>query len=74
LGAKFAKENDFALIEFKPDWKRYGKAVGIIRNHDSINACTHCIVFWDGKSRGAKHDIELCEEQNMTRVVVTFQA
>jgi len=72
LGARFAEENDIPLVEFKPDWKKYGRKAGFLRNVDIINECTHCIAFWDGDSHGTKHDIDLCEKQGKPCRVVIF--
>ena len=39
------------LEEFIPNWKKYGRSAGIIRNGDIIKASNLVIAFWDGKSR-----------------------
>lgn len=72
LGARYAAENGIPLVEHKPDWGRYGKAAGFIRNRYIIEDCTHCIAFWDGKSRGTKNDIDLCDEIGRPCEVVVF--
>lgn len=72
LGARFANENNIALIEHKPDWERYGKSAGFIRNRYIIEDCTHCIAFWDGESHGTKNDIDLCQETGKPCDVIIF--
>lgn len=72
LGAQYGQENNIPLIEFKPDWKKYGKSAGFKRNIDIINECDMCIAFWDGESHGTKHDIDLCEKSGKECVVVKF--
>lgn len=62
LGERFAKENAKELVVFPAEWKKYGKSAGFKRNVDIINACDVCVAFWDGKSHGTKHDIDLCEK------------
>ena len=29
---------------------------------DMVKACDHCLIIWDGKSKGTKHDIDLCTQ------------
>lgn len=52
------------IIEYLPDWKKYGRAAGLVRNDTIIQACDMCICVWDGDSHGTKHDIELCKKYN----------
>jgi len=64
LGERFARDFNIPLKLFKPDWDKYGKKAGFLRNIDIINACDICFAFWDGESKGTKHDIDLCEKNN----------
>ncbi|MCQ2229734.1 MAG: DUF2493 domain-containing protein [Bacteroidales bacterium] len=61
LGERYAAERNIEIMVFKPDWVTKGKFAGYLRNKEIINYCDVCIAFWDGKSRGTKHDIDLCE-------------
>jgi predicted Rossmann fold nucleotide-binding protein DprA/Smf involved in DNA uptake len=63
LGRRFAQEHHLSLQEFLPDWKQFGKSAGFRRNHDIISAATEVIAFWDGKSKGTKHSIDLARKQ-----------
>lgn len=72
LGARYATEKGLPLTEFKPEWDKYGKSAGFRRNHDIINNCDVCFAFWDGQSRGTKHDIDLCMEQDKECFVCRF--
>lgn len=44
---------------FKPDWDKYGKRAGFLRNELIINEADKVIAFWDGQSKGTKHSIDL---------------
>ena len=72
LGEKYAKERGFALKRFPANWKLYKKRAGYIRNKQMRNYADICIVFWDGKSRGSKHMIDLAKETNMPIRVVIY--
>ena len=58
----FAHTFNIDLQVFKPDWAKYGKKAGFIRNEDIIKNCDICLAIWDGESHGTKHDLELCEQ------------
>ena len=45
--------------EFPADWETYGKSAGFKRNVDIVKAADLVNVFWNGKSNGAKNDIDL---------------
>ena len=64
IAGEYARENDIELIEYLPDWKRYGKRAGFVRNHDIINTCDIVLAIWDTESKGTKHSIELALKQN----------
>lgn len=49
--AKFAQENGYTLIEFLPEWERYGKAAGPVRNEKIVKAADHLVAIYDGKSK-----------------------
>jgi hypothetical protein len=60
--ATYANEHGIPLKELKPDWG-YGKSAGFRRNEQIVDACDEVVAFWDGKSRGTKHTINLAEEK-----------
>ena len=44
---------------FKPDWVKYGKKAGAVRNAEMVKECDKLIAFWDGQSKGTKISIDL---------------
>ena len=62
FGEQWAIRNNIKTQIFKPDWAKYGKRAGFIRNEDIIKNCDLCLAIWDGESQGTKHDMELCEK------------
>ncbi|WP_158964041.1 SLOG family protein [Myroides fluvii] len=58
LGARFALAYHLELIVFKPDWKRYGKRAGFIRNTEIVAHADCILAFWDGQSKGTKDSID----------------
>jgi hypothetical protein len=55
---------------FKPDWQKYGRGAGMIRNKDIIENCDECVAFWDGKSKGTENSISLCKKLNKKLTIV----
>lgn len=73
LGAQFAKEYSIKLTEFLPDWTTYGKSAGYIRNKDIVNHADVVIAFWDGKSKGTKHSIDIAKKENKQCEVILYE-
>ncbi len=49
---------------FQANWQRYGKRAGFLRNQLIIDEANYVIAFWDGKSKGTKHSIDLAIKGN----------
>jgi len=53
-----AKERGLELQVLLPDWARYGRAAGPVRNAALVDAADFVVAFWDGKSRGTKNVLD----------------
>lgn len=62
LGERYAREHKIPVELFKPDWERFGKAAGVIRNKDMARAATHAIILRKNKSRGSTHMANFCKQ------------
>lgn len=63
LSEKYAKENDYQIKIFKPNWS-LGKKAGPIRNKEMLEYIKNdnsslVVSFWDGKSKGTKNMIDI---------------
>jgi len=63
IGTEWARSKGIPCKVHLPDWDRYGKSAGFIRNELIINDCDAVIAFWDGKSRGTLHSINLAKKK-----------
>lgn len=70
LGARYAREHEIPLVEFLPDWDRYGKSAGFKRNEQIVDESTALAAYWDGQSHGTKHSINLA--RNLQKPVIIF--
>lgn len=64
LAKKYADENSIKCVEFKPNWDKYGKKAGLIRNQQIVTASDAVIAFWDGTSPGTRHSLQLAKEMD----------
>lgn len=64
LATKFAHKNGYPLIEYKPDWKKYGRGAGLVRNTQIITESDMVIAFWDGVSKGTMDSINKAKKMN----------
>ncbi len=78
LGEQFAYTYEYDVIRFPADWDKFGEEAGYIRNEEMVKfACTDgnygvLIAFWDGKSKGTKHMIDLAKKYKLEVHVVNF--
>lgn len=61
-GAYFARLRDIPIKYFIPDWDKYGKGAGMIRNKQMAYYADALIAVWDGESRGTKHMIDVMKQ------------
>lgn len=78
LGERFANEMGLEITRFIPDWDGLGKRAGYVRNAEMAKFAVEddndgiLIAFWDGKSRGTKHMIDLAKRYGLEVHVVNF--
>ena len=65
LAGLYAKSHQLKLMDdFEPEWKKYGKKAGFVRNKEMVDLCDMGMAIWDGKSKGTAHTISLLRKQN----------
>ena len=65
LAIRYADEHNLTKILFPANWKSYPRIAGFLRNEDMLSIATHLIAFWDGKSSGTKHMIDIAQEKGI---------
>ena len=58
LAADEARRRGLEVVEFRPNYARYGRAAPHVRNSEIVESCDRLVAFWDGKSRGTASTIE----------------
>lgn len=70
LGIEYAERNNLPVKLIPADWDKYGKSAGYLRNEEMAKEADALIAFWDGKSKGTKHMIDLAKEQGLGTSVI----
>jgi len=68
---KMGEELGMKVVSFKPDWKKYGRGAGIVRNKEICKYSDMIVSFWDGKSKGTLNTIDTAKKMNMIVQVIT---
>ena len=63
LGKKYAYTKNLEYIEILPEWNKYGKRAGFVRNTEIWNNSDMGIAFWDGFSKGTSHSFDIAKKQ-----------
>lgn len=78
LGEQYAKIAGYEVSRFPADWDGLGKRAGYIRNAEMAKFAVAdgnygvLIAFWDGKSKGTKHMIDLANKYGLEVHIVRF--
>lgn len=72
LGKRYANEHNLTVHSFPADWTTHGKSAGYKRNEQMAEFADACISFWDGKSRGTKHMIDIATRKGLKCLVVRY--
>lgn len=65
LGERWGIETGNKVRYFPADWESYGKSAGYKRNLQMADYADGLIAFWDGKSKGTKHMIDIALEKEL---------
>jgi len=68
----FCEKYDYSLLEILPEWSKYGKKAGFLRNYDIWQSSDIGLCFWDGKSKGTAHSFKISKDMNKKCYVVEY--
>lgn len=72
LGERYAKVRNYLVRRFPADWNKYGLRAGYLRNKQMAENADALIAFWDGKSKGTNHMINLAKQHHLQVAVVRY--
>lgn len=65
LARLYAQKHHIQLIEYLPDWKKYKRAAGIIRNTKIIEDANYVLAFPSQSGKGTQDSIKKAELRNI---------
>lgn len=72
LAERYAAENNLQTMILKPDWKKFGRGAGVIRNKDIVENADYVLAFWDGSSKGTQNSIDHARKMNKPVKVIKY--
>lgn len=72
LAIQYADKHKLTKILFPANWKRHPRRAGFLRNEDMLTIGTHLVAFWNGKSHGTQHMIEITKAKGIPVTVVSY--
>jgi hypothetical protein len=72
LGEQYASSQFLPVIPYPADWKKHGKSAGYKRNALMADNADALVAFWDGKSLGTMHMIELAKRKGLKVRVINY--
>lgn len=74
IAIEYAKDKKLDLHEMPADWDGLGNSAGYRRNEEMADYADALIAFWDGKSKGTKHMIDIaCKKGLNVKIIYTNQ-
>lgn len=71
LGERYAIERGYKIVYFPANWE-LGKQAGYLRNKEMAKYTNALIAFWDKKSKGTWHMINLAKQYSLLYKIVYF--
>lgn len=72
LGERYAEERGYHCRQYPAQWDTYGKSAGYKRNALMAENAEALVAFWDGKSRGTMHMINLAKSKGLAVRVIKY--
>jgi hypothetical protein len=69
MAEEWAKAHNIPVTLYLPQPK-YGKGQFSQRNKEIVDNCDYVIAFWDEKSKGTKHVMDLCQKRNKRLLMI----
>lgn len=72
IAREIAKLWNLKLTEFLPDWEKYGKRAGFIRNEDIIKNSEKILAFGNGSSHGTANSLSIAKRLKKDTIIIYF--
>ena len=72
LGETYASIRKLGVEVYPAEWEKFGKSAGYKRNEVMADHAEALVAFWDGKSRGTKHMIDIAKAKGLALRVIIY--
>tara|TARA_B110000238_G_C16137951_1_gene444740 strand:+ start:2497 stop:2853 length:357 start_codon:yes stop_codon:yes gene_type:complete len=72
MGEALAAMYNLDVVKFPALWHVYGRSAGYKRNVQMAENATHLLAFWDGKSKGTEHMINIANRMELKVRVIQY--
>ena len=72
LGERYAMLRGYKIERHPANWTRFGKRAGYIRNEEMADNADYLVAYWDYKSRGTMHMINIAKEKKLGVIVIKY--
>jgi len=62
----------YPVAKFPADWNKFKKSAGYKRNVEMAENADALIAFYDGKSKGTGHMIDIAKEKNLLIRIILY--
>ena len=69
---EYAIRKNISHTTIKPNWYKYPKTAGFVRNKEIIRGCDVVIAFWDGISGGTLDSLKHAQKLKKKIIIVGF--
>lgn len=73
LAREYAAARGIPLVEFLPQYERYGRAAPLIRNAEIAAYADEVLAFWDGHSKGTQNALAEFQTRGKKVTVITVK-
>lgn len=73
LSELYAMEKGINIKVFPALWDKYGKQAGYKRNWLIVDYSDKIVAFWDGKSKGTQHSLNIAEKMGKEVVLIKYK-
>lgn len=73
LGEAYATLRGHELTVMEADWDKHGRSAGYKRNEQMAAYASHCVIFWDGKSKGSAHMYQIAKRKGMKLRLINYK-
>ena len=71
MAVRYCEEHQLPYVSYFAEWDQLGKSAGYRRNLQMCEASTHVLVFWDMKSKGTRHMLDIARRaKRRTSIVI----